>query len=204
MNWTKLKQGAIYIPMNRWSGPSKSLELKRMPFLRRVRTNPELTNRYLEGTPGFDRMLQHGWGIILALQFLNAGGLIQVCPPETTTKPRMGRPPINGVAMTAAERKRRSRQQSKTLPPQERHEPGAVVPMPLGPAVPGDYQLMEIEHMITLLERDLAGEYHERLGELLDRLADAPPDQILTREEFTIVAAAAVLSRRLRSPAEFN
>jgi hypothetical protein len=105
-----------------------------------------------------------------------------------------GRPPIGELAMTDAERKRRSR---KTLPPQERHQPGIVVPVPLGPAVPGIFNAwMEIEHMVTKYELGLASQYHERLGDLLDKLAGAPPDYVLTWDEFKTVAAAAILHQR--------
>ena len=129
-----------------------------------------------------------------------SGGVIQVCPPEKTTAP-----PIGECAMTDAEYKRRSRakQKAKTLPPQERNEPGAVVPMPLGSAVPGTYPryeaiILEIETMITkLLDVELAERYHEYLGQVLDRLVIAPPDYIISREEFTIIAAAAVLADKL-------
>jgi hypothetical protein len=84
-------------------------------------------------------------------------------------------------------------QKSKT----ERPEPGAVVPMPLGPAVPGiSTAYEEIEQMIESLLRR-AEKYDEYLGEVLDRIAEAPANYILSREEFTIVAAAAVLADRL-------
>jgi hypothetical protein len=52
--------------------------------------------------------------------------------------------------------------------------------------------------MITnLLNVELAERYHQYLGEVLDRLMTAPPDHILSREEFTVVTAAAVLADRL-------
>src|SRR5262249_18048237 len=110
---------------------------------------------------------------------------------------KRGRPPIGDSAMTDAERKRRER--NKTLPPQERVEPGAVVPvLPLRPAASGISMIEEITRMVAnLLDHDLAERYHQYLGEVLDRLADVPPDYILTRHEFTVVAAAAAMADRL-------
>jgi len=107
-----------------------------------------------------------------------------------------GRPPLGESAMTGAERVARHRAQKLSqLPATQRAlPPGAAAPMPLWPAVPGIS--MEIEQMIESLLRQ-AEKYDAYLGEVLDRLADAPPDYILTREEFTIVAAAAVLADRL-------
>jgi len=65
---------------------------------------------------------------------------------------------------------------------------------------------LEIEQMVSnFLEFELAEKYHQYLGEILDRLAAAPPSYMLSREEFTIVAAAGVLGRRLLKPAaEFH
>ena len=115
-----------------------------------------------------------------------------------------GRPPIGERAMTAAERKQRSRnQKAKASLPRGRNEPSTAVPMPLGPAVPGTYPryeaiILEIETMITkLLDVELAERYHEYLGQVLDRLVIAPPDYIISREEFTIITAAAVLADKL-------
>jgi hypothetical protein len=138
------------------------------------------------------------------------GGEIQICPPEKTAaqlqRRKVGRPPIGERAMTDAEYKRRSRAK-QTLLPRERPEPGAVVPStPFGPAVPGTSLILEIESMVSnFLEFELAEKYHQYLGEVLDRLAAAPASYILSREEFTIVAAAGVLGRRLLKPAaEFH
>jgi hypothetical protein len=50
--------------------------------------------------------------------------------------------------------------------------------------------------MVTELELNLASKWHERLGELLDKLAGAPPDYVLTWDEFKTVAAAAILHQR--------
>jgi len=123
-----------------------------------------------------------------------------------------GRPPIGERAMTAAERKQRSRnQKAKASLPRGRNEPSTAVPMPLGPAVPGTYPryeaiILEIETMITkLLDVELAERYHEYLGQVLDRLVIAPPDYIISREEFTIITAAAVLADKLLlKPPEFH
>jgi len=78
--------------------------------------------------------------------------------------------------------------------------------VPLGHAAPGISLTLEIEHMVSnFLEFELAEKYHQYLGEILDRLAAAPPSYMLSREEFTIVAAAGVLGRRLLKPAaEFH
>jgi hypothetical protein len=146
------------------------------------------------------------------LYYRAISGEIQICPPEKTTaqllKRKVGRPLIGERPMTDAEYKRRSRakQKAKALPPQERNEPGAVVPMPLGHAALGTSLILEIEQMVSkFLEFELAEKYHQYLGEVLDRLAAAPPSYILSREEFTIVAAAGVLGRRLLKPAaEFH
>jgi len=168
-----------------------------MPKLGRIKINPLLTVGYLAHTNQSEQQIECS---LLVARFLAAGGLIQVCPPERTAaqllKRKPGRPPIGEHAMTVAERKRRERDKAKTLPPQERVEPGAVA-VPLRPAVPGIFiAYQEIEQMIESLLRQ-AEKYDAYLGEVLDRLADAPPDYILTREEFTIVAAAAVLADRL-------
>jgi len=120
-------------------------------------------------------------------------------------KPR--RKPIGEVAMTGAQRRIKHYYAHKpTLLPRERNAPGAVVPVPLGHAAPGISLTLEIEHMVSnFLEFELAEKYHQYLGEILDRLAAAPPSYMLSREEFTIVAAAGVLGRRLLKPAaEFH
>ena len=106
-----------------------------------------------------------------------------------------GRPAIGERAMTAAERQRRSRAVIAPVP--RGSQPGIVVPPPLGPAVPGTlYE--EVAQMVTnLVNVELAEKYHQYLGEVLDRLMSAPPDYILSREEFTVVTAAAVLADRL-------
>ena len=120
-----------------------------------------------------------------------------------------GRPPIGERAMTEAKRQRRSRARRAVIAPVRGSQPGTVAPVPLGPAVPGTYSgyeslNIEIEQMITnLLDVELAERYHQYLGEALERLMAAPPDYILTREEFTIVAAAGVLGRRLL-PMEYH
>jgi hypothetical protein len=186
--------------------PSKKLELKRLPKLRRLASNPLLTNDFLYR--GFrqtkdDRRAECA---LLVARFEAEGSLIQVCPPEKTAaqlnKKKMGRPPKFGRAMTPKERKRLERE-LKALPPQERNEPSTAVPMPLRAAVPGTYPryeaiILEIETMITkLLDVELAERYHEYLGQVLDRLVIAPPDYIISREEFTIIAAAAVLADKL-------
>jgi len=274
--WVQLERARLYYKTGRWLKPSETLELKRMPKLKRVKANPLLTNQYLYGepvpkpgtskrwsercavdlkkmreparrrpAPGISRTV---WEInqrerklnpiktewpkiqgpsfvvnwkskkqvlrealeLSVVQFLAAGGVIRVYPPEKTAaqlqKRKVGRPLIGERPMTPAEYKRRSRAKAKTLPPQERNEPGAVVPVPLGHAVPGTSLILEIEQMVSnFLEFELAEKYHQYLGEVLDRLAAAPASYILSREEFTIVAAAGVLGRRLLKPAaEFH
>jgi len=110
---------------------------------------------------------------------------------------KSGRKPIGDRAMTTAERVAGHR--TKALPaPLERPQPGIVVPsQPQGPIVSGTpYE--EVAQMVTnLINVELAEKYHQYLGEVLDRLMSAPPDHILSREEFTVIAAAAVLADRL-------
>jgi hypothetical protein len=210
----------FYKPPKRWtaanSKPSAIIQARRIKKARKgwakETFNSHLTESYLKSTPGW----LHEFYSVLAeratLKFLAAGGTIQRCPAETTMKQsrvRMGRPPIGEHAMPDDERQRRSRanRKAKTCPPQARNEPGTVVPStPFGPAVPGPSLILEIEQMISnLLEFELAEKYHQYLGEVLDRLAAAPASYILSREEFTIVAAAGVLGRRLLKPAaEFH
>jgi hypothetical protein len=115
-----------------------------------------------------------------------------------------GRPLIGDRPQTIAERVARHRAKKKLqfsedqLPATQRAlPPGAAAPLPLGPAVPG-ISITEIEQMVAnLLEYDLAERYHQYLGEVLDRLAAASPDYILTREEFAVVTAAGLLANRL-------
>src|SRR5215471_13771651 len=109
-----------------------------------------------------------------------------------------GRPAIGERAMTDAERQRRRR--AIITPVSRGSKPGIVVPPPLGPMVPGTLSVSfeAIEQMVTnLVDVELAGKYNEYLSEVLGRLATAPPDYILSREEFTVVTAAAVLAHRL-------
>jgi hypothetical protein len=104
-----------------------------------------------------------------------------------------GRPPVLAErgAMTTAERKRRSRA-LKTFVPHERPEPGIIVPPPQGSAVPGHSIEDGLYRMLTQLEQGFAEKYHERLGELLDRLATAPPDTMVSRPTLLERAAALV------------
>ena len=100
--------------------------------------------------------------------------------------------------MTGAERVAKHRK-AKALPTQERRQPGAVVPvLPLRPAASGISMIEEITRMVAnLLDHDLAERYHEYLGQVLSRLADVPPNYVLSRHEFTVVAAAAAMADRL-------
>src|SRR5262249_35143647 len=117
-----------------------------------------------------------------------------VCPPETTTaqlqKRKPGRPPIGERAMTDAQRqqRRRANQQPERSSPQERPQPGA--PTPHRPA-PGTY--LELDAMT----KDFLEKLHERLGDVLNRLKDAPPDYLVCGEDFRVLAIAATIRQRL-------
>jgi hypothetical protein len=132
-----------------------------------------------------------------------SGGVIQVCPPEKTTaqllKRKVGRPPIGECAMTDAEYKRRSRakQKAKTLPPQERNEPGAVAPLPLGPTVPGVNFIVERNNMFLEKMARQHQEFLDRLSKLLDRLESAQPDYVVKWDELEILADAAAYDRKV-------
>jgi hypothetical protein len=121
---------------------------------------------------------------------------------------KTGPKPQHGVTMDARLRKIKQRCKERGVPfviadhlklpavsPPANSPAGAVSPRTRPPYQP----LVEIEQMIErLLQR--AEKWDDYCGEILDRLADAPPDYILTREEFTVVAAAAVLADRLLPP----
>jgi hypothetical protein len=208
-----LDAAVFYKPPKRWtaanSNPGAIIQARRIKKARKrwanETFNPRLTESYLKGTPTWLRNMDGVTGELLTLKFLAYGGTIQRCPAETTMKQsrvRMGRPPIGEVAMSKAERKRRSRANQKTLSPQERSQPGAAAPMPLGSAAPGLSLITEIERMVSnLIDIESAERYHEYLRQVLDRLVAAPPDYIMTRQEFTVVAAAGVLADRLLKPA---
>jgi hypothetical protein len=101
-----------------------------------------------------------------------------------------GRPSIGERAMTAAERKRRNRnQKAKTSLPRGRNAPG-VVPMPLGPS-PGVNFIVERNNMLLEKMARQQAEILARLHEILERLKSAPPDYCLTGEEFRILAEGA-------------
>jgi hypothetical protein len=170
------------------------VELKRMGARKRVKSNPLLTKDYFAHTPG-----QNGRRAeceLLVARFEADGGIIRVCPPEKTAaqlqRRKMGRPPKYGRRMTDAERKRLSRTNHNTLSPQERPEPGAVVPStPFGPAVPGVNFIVERNNMLLEKMARQQAEILARLHEILERLKSAPPDYCLTGEEFRILAEGA-------------
>lgn len=190
---TERRVQALYL---RRYKPSKKLELKRMPTLTRLPSSPLLTRNYLARglrQIGDDRRVEYE---LLLARFLAEGGVVRVCPAEKTAaqlqKRKIGRPSIDGRAMTDAERKQRSRanQQPKRSPPQERPQPGAAEPTPHRPAVPGT--LSELEYAMT---KSFLENLHERLGEVLARLKDAPPDYIVCGGDLQILAMAAVMYR---------
>src|SRR5262249_24428440 len=135
---------------------------------KRVESSPRLTQRYLAYTPDWarheDRELLIQFGVAgfvpLELAGLISGARCTVVPHEKTAaqlKPtKMGRPIMGDHVMTAAERKRRSRANSKTLPTQERINPGAVVPPSLRPAASGPISMEIGDDMGTLILQRIA------------------------------------------------
>jgi hypothetical protein len=125
---------------------------------------------------------------------------VQMAPGDARSKP--GPKPKYGFTMGDRLRKIKQRCEERGVPfviadhlklpavsPPANSPAGAVSPRTRPPYQP----LVEIEQMIErLLQR--AEKWDDYCGEILDRLADAPPDYILTQEEFTVVAAAAVLA----------
>jgi len=92
--------------------PSKKLELKRFPTLKRVASNPLLTKDYLtRGLRSIKDARRAECELLLAQFFAEREKV--VCAPEKTAEqkvaPRIGRPPIGKQAMSPVERKRRSR-----------------------------------------------------------------------------------------------
>jgi hypothetical protein len=118
--------------------PSKALELKRFPVLKRVKPNPLLTRDYLDRMPAHVKGAWRAECELLMAQFLAR----TTCPAEMlaarATPPKRGRPPIYGRAMTNAEYVRRHRAKLKTPAPHGRNETGVVRPLPLGSAAPVD------------------------------------------------------------------
>jgi hypothetical protein len=175
---------------------SRKLELARMPVLKRVAANPLLTNTYLDRATGDVRARQQTECAALVEKYLAAGVIIQKCPAETTTamlrKPKMGRPLLSAAPMTAAERKRRSRQKTATPSPCGRDRLGIV-----SPAVSSTYSTEgnAMSQIIQELASDVR-EAQERLSEVLRRLEKLQgTNYSLSREEFRIITAAATLGR---------
>jgi hypothetical protein len=129
--------------------PSKKLELRRMPVLKRVNKSPLLTKIYLVRESGDVRAAKRPELEGLVAAYLAGGGGVRLCPPEMTAQQvaklkkapplvvrerrKAGRKPLFGVKMTDAERQRRSRRNKRlqALVAPERRQAGAVQPRPL-------------------------------------------------------------------------
>jgi hypothetical protein len=113
--------------------PSEALENKRFAKLKPIKTNKLLTRDYLARASGDVRAAQRAECERLTAEYL-------ACRSFTRTPiagiPRRGRPPINGRAMTTAERVRRHRAKLITPAPHGRVETGVVRPLPLGQTAP--------------------------------------------------------------------
>jgi hypothetical protein len=130
--------------------PSKKLELKRFPTLKRIAANPLLTESYLARESAEVRATKRPEAEAAIAAFLAAGGQVQRCPPEMTAaravklKPKRrrkpGRKPIGPVAMTTTERVRKHRRQKRlqALVTPERRQAGAVPLSPLELAAPAN------------------------------------------------------------------
>ena len=101
--------------------------------------------------------------------------------------------------MTDAERKRRQRAKQAILLPQQA-QPG-ITPSPQG-RVPGTPFIEEVISMMARIEMNYAEYAHDRLGEIIERIARAPDDarvcDTLSRNEFVLLTAAGVLGMRLK------
>jgi len=90
--------------------PSKKLELKRFRTLKRVASNPLLTNDYLGRGLRADKDARAAECAVLVARFF--AERVTVCASEKTAEQvvtKIGRPPISGQRMKDVERKRRSR-----------------------------------------------------------------------------------------------
>jgi len=111
--------------------PSRRLEAKRFPRLKRVEPNPLLTETYLRRGLKSEKDKRRAFATEKVTEFLTKGGIVKVCPPETLAaklrKPKMGRPRVYDRPMTAAERQAASRATKViTLAPNQRVRPGAL------------------------------------------------------------------------------
>jgi len=99
-----------------------------------------------------------------------------------------GRPPIGEQAMTNAERvaKHRAKKSSLALPPQEREQPD-IAPPP--------QRSMSGNHLESLMTKQFLEQLYDRLGDVLDRLATAPPDYIVMPDDIRTLIVAAALHR---------
>jgi hypothetical protein len=99
--------------------PSRQLEAKRFPTLKRVAASPLLTRDYLSRglRSAKDAALEECRRLVA--QFIAAGGEVRACPPEKLAAqvgaraPKMGRPPLTGRAMAGRERIARYRAKNK-------------------------------------------------------------------------------------------
>jgi hypothetical protein len=121
--------------------------------------------------------------------------------PPLRERQKPGRKPIGDVAMTNAQYVARHRAKLKATVALLNDRPGgAAQPLPLEAAASPPSYDAELEQMIAtslLPEYPQAERYYQYLSEILDRLKDAPPDYVLTRAEFRVIATAAALLRAM-------
>jgi len=104
--------------------PSRKIEFKRFPKLKKIESNPLLTWNYLARGLRQVKDDQRAMAVFLVEQFIADGGQVRKCPAEKLAsqvvvradgtiveKPpaKIGRPPIGAHKMTDAERKQRQR-----------------------------------------------------------------------------------------------
>jgi len=145
-----------------------------------------------------------GHGTVLDLSYEDRRMLARILEASPG---RVGRPPDGDVAMTNAQRRmkhyyaHKRAKEAKALPPiMERPQPD-IVPSPQGPAVSGIPFIEEVVSMMARIEMNYAKYAQERLGEILDRIAGASDDarvcDVLSRDEFVLLTAAAIQRMRL-------
>jgi len=108
--------------------PSRRLEAKRFPKLKRIKLNPLLTETYLRRGLKSEKDKRRAFAAEKVAEFLAKGGTVKVFPPETLAakvrKPKMGRPRVYDRPMMVAERKAVSRaMQVKAPAPNRRVRP---------------------------------------------------------------------------------
>jgi hypothetical protein len=97
--------------------------------------------------------------------------------------------------MTSAERKRRSRLKSVTLPAQERDRPGiAVSPSAVSgtPYSQGDEMTLQTQILLQMAARQ--EELLAKFDQVLEHLLRQSPDYRLSPEEFRVIASVGALA----------